>query len=233
MRLIRKRIFSMLLTAVMILSVLLPVSAQSNPVCNGANVFLENQQVVTANQNVYSSAGTGGIIYSSILYGDMVYLSVEQLIGLGVGFSFEPREGGILIQVDQVKMGASLTVFPNVPGTGNETLGSVPTNTIDFMILNQTLATMGEGISYHGAEYPSSFYTGTYYIPVQPIYEAFGVNTIWDSSSNTLYIGGATDSPSLGQVSQVGLSNFTAVNSYYEGRFTDVSGWVWPMSTAS
>lgn len=218
---------AVLLMLVIILPILIvPSFAWSGtPLCNKVNVFVGDTQIIRAGESIQDSSGA--YIPASVLCGDMVYLSVEQLIDLGVDFSFERREGGIFIQVEQVKMGAPLTTFPTVPGTGYETLGTVPINTVDFMILDQTLATMGEGITYHGVEYPASFYTGTYYIPVWPIYEAFGVNTVWDVSSNTLYIGGATGAPSLGQVSQVGLSNFTAVNSYYEGRFSDVPSSAW------
>ena len=218
---------AVLLMLVIILPILIvPSFAWSGtPLCNKVNVFVGDTQIIRAGESIQDSSGA--YIPASVLCGDMVYLSVEQLIDLGVDFSFERREGGIFIQVEQVKMGAPLTTFPTVPGTGYETLGTVPINTVDFMILDQTLATMGEGITYHGVEYPASFYTGTYYIPVWPIYESFGLKTLWDVSSNTLYIGGATGAPSLGQVSQVGLSNFTAVNSYYEGRFSDVPSSAW------
>ena len=99
---------AVLLMLVIILPILIvPSFAWSGtPLCNKVNVFVGDTQIIRAGESIQDSSGA--YIPASVLCGDMVYLSVEQLIDLGVDFSFERREGGIFIQVEQVTMEGSL-----------------------------------------------------------------------------------------------------------------------------
>lgn len=210
-----------LLLLVMILQVMIvPSFAWSGiPLCNKVNVFIGDTQIIRADESI--RVDSGAYIPASVLCGDMVYLSIDQLMVSGITFSVDEKNS--VIGVDGVDFNARLLMLPTRQDTGNISLGAnFLANATNLNASGRDFARIGNWIEYDGDTFPSSFMTDeTIYIPIGPMLQQTGVDIYFDISTLTMYIG------STAPVQQVGLSNFEVVNHYYPGRFTDVTSSAW------
>ena len=210
-----------ILIIVMILPMLVvPSSAWSGtPLCNKVNVFIGDTQIVQAGESI--QVESGAFIPATILCGDMVYLSIDQLIMSGITFSIDTEAP--VIGVDGINYDVQMIRLPTRQDTGSVSLGaSYLANAANLDAGGEPFARIGNWIEYGGDTYPSSFMTDeAIYIPIAPMLQQAGVSTYYDAGALTLYIGRTTP------VRHVGLSNFKVVNHYYSGKFTDVSASAW------
>ena len=212
---------AILLMLVMILPMLvLPSFAWSGtPLCNKVNVFVGDTQIIQAGESI--QVDSGAYIHASVLCGDMVYLSIDQLIVSGITFSIDKENS--VIGVDGVDFDARLLMLPTRQDTSDVSLGAnFLANAANLNAGGHYFARVGNWIEYSGDTFPSSFMTDeAIYIPIEPMLQQAGVNTYYDTNTLTLYIG------STSPVRRAGLSNFEVVNNYYSGRFTDVASSAW------
>lgn len=212
---------AVLLMLVMILPMLVvPSFAWSGtPLCNKANVFVGDTQIIQAGESI--QVDSGAYIPASVLCGDMVYLSIDQLIVSGITFSIDKENS--VIGVDGVDFDARLLMLPTRQDTSDVSLGAnFLANAANLNAGGHYFARVGNWIEYSGDTFPSSIMTDeAIYIPIEPMLQQAGVNTYYDTNTLTLYIG------STSPVRQAGLSNFEVVNNYYSGRFTDVASSAW------
>ena len=101
------------LSILVVIAIILPMlivpsfAWSGTPLCNRVNVFIGNTQIVRASESIQVTSGA--YIPASVLCGDMVYLSIDQLIVSGITFSIDTENS--VIGVDGVDFNARLLML--------------------------------------------------------------------------------------------------------------------------
>ncbi len=157
----------------------------------------------------------------SILYGDVLYLSLFALMeaGIDVNLTESNTQENPRLDIQQ-----SEPVGVAIPRKAERkfTLSDIPEdqyNLFDIYIDNQQIAKAGQNLEIDGHTYPSSFMIIPY-LPVQYILQQLGIRSYFNKGNLTFSI--LYNNPN-----NAGIFNFTKDSSYTPGQFADVPSSTW------
>lgn len=229
MKKISQKIWSQILSTILLVALMLPVFVMPSagwagtPLCNQVTVYLNGKPVVSPNESYQSI--TGNFSPSSVLCGYVVYLPLEILIECGISVDFGSDNSTVII--DSVNLQDPVFRRERKQDTSKVTLGNTfLANSANIVVDGTIIAQAGKQFTSNGEIYPSSFFNGeSIYLPVSSILRVFGIYARWESQLSSLYLNDYA--PTVQIKNNIGLNNFVKYRNYTPGQFTDVAPSKW------